>query len=275
MTTVRTAPALALLTFVTALAGCDDPLSTLPIEPTLAATVTETYPSPIFELNCDLWAQDCAPGAKCVGHDQGGLGEVFENTCVPILGEGQPGDPCSQYGDGLDDCGAESVCHHVDEYGVGTCFAQCQGGFTDLQCDDPSSTCVVANRGVLNLCLSACDPLIQDCGMNDVCVPKTDGAGFFCTPADYWEWPPELAECLSHEECGVGQFCADAESFPSEQVFELGAGVCTSFCDRNDPAACGAPGYLDLSCEGYWANDGGSAWLTFAGVGGCVEVPAY
>jgi hypothetical protein len=97
-------------------------------------------------------------------------------------------------------------------------------------CDDPDARCLVANGGVLDLCLPSCDPLLDACGDGQVCVPAQ--SDFVCMPAA--STPVSDAEpCDLVYACESGSACVDADALAACD----GVACCTPFCavDGVDP----------------------------------------
>lgn len=62
------------------------------------------------------------------------------------------------------------MCLGVDpETNEGVCVSLCSGSEAAPSCVDPSATCVVANDGLINVCLPACVPLVDDCAAGEGC----------------------------------------------------------------------------------------------------------
>jgi hypothetical protein len=193
--------------------------------------------------DCNVWEQDCAVGQKCMPYANDGGNSWNSLTCVPIDADpGSPGDACTVEGSGVsgfDTCGTASMCWNVDpETGEGVCTAFCQGTEDNPVCDDPNTSCVIANDGVLILCLPDCDPLLQNCpdaeacyvGDNAfVCVPDASGPdmGAFGDPCEFTN------------ACDPGLLCVGAAAVPGC----VSAQCCSEFCDlaEADP---------DASCQG-------------------------
>lgn len=203
------------------------------------------------EHECDVWAQDCPVGEKCSPWINDGGSAWNSLHCVPIDDSaGQPGDECTAQGgggSGIDSCGIDSMCWNVDEEGNGTCVAFCLGSEENPSCADTESTCVIANDGVLNVCLPICDPLIQDCGDGQACYPIGDA--FACGPDVSGELGLFGDACEAINVCDAGMFCAAPQLVPGCE----GAGCCTSFCDLEEVgAACPGAGQ---ECVG-WFDEG-------------------
>jgi hypothetical protein len=194
-------------------------------------------PTGVFQ--CDMFAQDCPAGEKCMPWANDGGNSWNATRCSPIAeNPAQPGDECSVEGSGvsgIDDCDLGSMCWDVDpETNTGVCQAMCTGDASNPLCEDPATACVNVNDGAIVLCLPSCDPLLQDCpagqacyGINDVftCVPDASGEmGTFGDPCEYINV------------CDPGLFCANAEAVPN---CNGSLGCCSEFCDLDDAAGDG------------------------------------
>ena len=204
-------------------------------------------------LCCDVFAQDCPDGEKCMPWSNDGTGVWNGTRCSPIDDEPAGiGEPCTVTGSaasGIDDCGPGLVCWDVDSDTLqGTCVAMCSGGEANPEC--PAGTeCLVTNNGVLILCLPPCDPLaLEACPAGDTCVPSDEGfvcvpsagpvgSGVPCEPA----WLPEA--------CGPGSICAYLGRVPPCDG-DL-PGCCAATCDLSQPDPCGE---LGLVCSSWWGD---------------------
>jgi hypothetical protein len=189
------------------------------------------------QFECDVWEQDCRDGEKCMPWDNTGQGLWNATKCTPVSPDpAQPGEPCQVEGShvsGIDSCELGSVCWHVDPTtNEGVCVAQCTGTADNSACDDPDRVCVVANYGVLNLCLSRCDPLAPDCPAGDVCAAT--GETIVCMPKESGSIGGYAEPCypdLLPTACDAGLFCAPPEAVPEcRDAF----GCCTAYCDLGD-----------------------------------------
>ncbi len=184
---------------------------------------------------CDPFAQDCPDGQKCAAFATDGGTSWNANKCVAITGDGAPGEPCTAEGGpltGVDDCAAGVMCWNVDADNHGTCVALCTGLEEAPQCPDDGA-CLIANNGVLNLCLPQCDPLLQDCKANEVCVPDVNG--FVCQLDNSGDEGQAHDPCEFTNACDPGLVCLDAAAASSacDQRF---AGCCEPFCEFPDGA---------------------------------------
>jgi hypothetical protein len=175
-------------------------------------------------VECDVFEQDCKEGEKCVAWGMGGGSAWNATRCTPVTGDGQPGDDCSAPEGGLagvDDCGAGSFCWDVFD-NKGVCVALCTGTLDAPMCN-AESTCLISNDGVLNLCLPSCDPLVQDCAGDDLCVPSGDG--FLCSQDASGDGGQTNDACQGGNVCDKGLLC-------------INTGTASSACDPNSTGCC-------------------------------------
>jgi hypothetical protein len=126
---------------------------------------------------CDPLAQNCPEGEKCVPIIEIGPNNWDSNKCVPVLGNGQPGDLCMTFDDWSDDCGPRMHCN-VKPGDVGNCQLMCMA---DATCE-AGLGCLIANEGVLPICLPTCDPEApQPCPEGQTC---------------YWDQLPDQWLCV-------------------------------------------------------------------------------
>lgn len=176
---------------------------------------------------CDVWAQDCPEDEKCVAWSS--MEDTWDaNKCVSLLGTGRTGDECSYDGAalGTDTCDVGYMCYYTNEEGLGSCVPLCSGNADTPTCPE-AFNCSIANDGTLPLCVYRCDPLLQDCQIDDTgCF--WDGAKFNCDPAGVL-----LANeaCAYINDCAPGHLCVDATSLPAC----IASACCTSFCDLANP----------------------------------------
>jgi hypothetical protein len=194
------------------------------------------------EFECDLFAQDCPEGEKCMPWSNDG--STWNATrCSPIDGNpGQPGDECTVEGSGtsgIDSCDLGSMCWDVDpKTNMGLCVAMCTGDEANPICDDPDTTCSIANDGAIVLCLLACDPIVQDCPEGNACYPVAED--WVCGPDASGEMGGYGDPCEFINVCDAGLMCLDASATPG---CEGAVGCCTEVCDTTDPAG-------DAQCTG-------------------------
>ncbi len=187
-------------------------------------------------FECDLYAQDCPEGEKCMPWANDGGGSWNATRCSPIANDpGQVGEPCTVEGSGssgIDDCDQGLMCWSVDsKTNEGICEDLCIGDPSEPGCADEADVCVVANDGAIVLCLPGCDPLLQDCGEGEGCFPSPTDE-FFCGDAPY-------PESMPGDSCGFINGCA-----PGQACLFSGCGgdaCCSTYCALDDPDA-------DLNC---------------------------
>jgi len=137
------------------------------------------------------------------------------------------------------------MCWGVDpETNEGRCIAMCGGTEDEPVCDDADTLCVVANEGVLNLCMQVCDPVLSDCPPAEVCSRGSDG--FTCAPA--FGAPPAVgAPCGVIDLCENGSMCMSAAEYgPGCGGAEYGC--CSAFCYTDQAFDCPEP---EHECEPY------------------------
>ena len=179
---------------------------------------------------CDPFAQDCPEGEKCVPYGSTG-GNWDANKCVAVMGDGQAGDECTYGGvvEATDDCGADTHCWDVmdvDGMNVGVCTPFCTGTADDPICP-PGTSCIIANEGSINMCITTCDPLLQECGPGLACFWANGDFNCIFTTQDI----PLGEPCGFINDCAAGTGCLTAEVMPNCN----GSACCGSFCDLSDP----------------------------------------
>ena len=188
-------------------------------------------------IECDVWTQDCPDGQKCMPWANDGGSSWNATKCTDVMpNPGAPGDECTVEGNGvsgIDSCQKASMCWNVSQdTGKGTCVAFCTGSQEAPMCG-PGTNCVIANDGVLILCLPGCDPLLQDCSGTDVCIPNPNSDGFICVLDASGDLGKQNDPCEYANACDPGLVCA-APALASE-CDPMAAGCCLPFCDLTNP----------------------------------------
>lgn len=172
---------------------------------------------------CDLVAQDCPEGDKCVP-DAAAISWSWDGSvCVPVTGSGEIGDPCASMGIDVpnDDCGADSFCWMLDppiEGGfTGTCVPFCQG---DGQCAEGYACHGFGTE--LSYCVPTCEPLLQDCVEGQGCYFV--GEAFICVETIE---PEADGTCSVLNSCAAGSLCVTQEFL----VECPGNACCAELCD--------------------------------------------
>jgi hypothetical protein len=185
---------------------------------------------------CDVFTQDCDAGEKCAAWASDGGSAWNATKCVPVMGDRKPGEPCTVVESavsGLDDCIKGAMCFDVDAEGHGECVALCMDEAMPV-CADPGSSCYISGDGVLNLCIPTCDPLIQDCPADEVCLPlywpyscNDDLSGDLGAAFDACEFVTSCDKgllCLSPQAATECDQDADGCCLPMCSIAEAGAG---------------------------------------------------
>ncbi|MBK8239144.1 MAG: hypothetical protein IPK74_26775 [Deltaproteobacteria bacterium] len=202
--------------------------------------VPDHGPSACVTLSlCDLWAQDCNVGEKCVPWVADGSGDP-ESSCLSTRCSTVAPDPVAPGGtctvqdgpwSGFDDCEVGSYCWGVDPVTLeGTCAAVCGGNEANPLCGD-GEVCFQGFSGIVVACTPTCDPLAPTCDAGSACV-MTDGAPPACLPAEFAAPAEQGAPCDHRLGCTGGFVCmaADAVAGCADP-----ASCCTAVCDVDAP----------------------------------------
>jgi Mg-chelatase subunit ChlD len=143
-------------------------------------------------FECDLFAQDCPAGEKCVPWANDGGGEWNATRCSPIADDpAAAGKPCTVEGgptSGIDDCSQGSLCWDVDRTNEGTCVSMCTGDASNPMCQG-DQWCYVGHDGSVAVCLP--DLLCVDDGVCQcMCLGEGDPD---CAPDQCTEREAEAA----------------------------------------------------------------------------------
>ncbi len=209
---------------------------------------------------CDPFMQDCPDGEKCVPYASDGGNVWNANKCVPVTGDGAVGDPCIWGGivEATDDCGPESICWDVmDVEGqqIGVCTEYC-GGTADAPTCPAETSCIIINEGSINICITNCDPLLQDCGMGLGCFWANTAFSCIFTAGEI----PTGEPCGYINDCAPGNLCADATTLPAC----AGSACCTPYCDLVSPTCT----VMGTECASFFEE--GMAPPGYEDVGVCV-----
>jgi hypothetical protein len=255
--------------------GTTDTATTIPLPPDPSATST-TLPTTLatatagddegvvflmepdagddHEWECDMEYQDCEPGFKCMPYSTR-RGEWWTDVaCFPVdpnaVGLGEPcqwtGEPWSGY----DNCGWGQMCWAFQPDEVGVCKGMCldpepHGG--GVECEDPTAIPYVGCQSCICVCEPTCDPLAQDCGEGQVCLPTNDG--FICYPDGSGEVGAYGDECNFINDCDPGLLCMNADHVPGCPWT-----CCTPYCDLTQPNTC--PGAAEgQECLPWYQNE--------------------
>ena len=202
--------------------------------------------------DCDLWAQDCPIGQKCMPWGNDGGGGWNDTRCSPIADDpNAPGESCTVVGaanSGVDDCERGAMCWDVDgATNIGECVALCQGNEAMPSCVDPCARCSINGEGTLMLCLPVCDPLAADCEPGELCVFL--GGSFRCRPDAGVRGGSPGDPCEFANVCDQGNACVDATLVAGC----VGAsGCCAPLCNLDAPDCSSVPGSACVA----WSEQG-------------------
>jgi hypothetical protein len=192
-------------------------------------------------FECNLEAQDCARGFKCMPYSSQGGSWWDATACFPV--DPEPvglGEPCQWEGEpwsGVDDCGFAQVCWSFEPGDGGVCKGLClfenPGDWTSVTCEDPAAIPFVGCQTCFCWCETQCDPLAQDCAAGQACVASSDI--FMCVPDASDELGAYGDSCEFINACDPGLMCLDPDAVPG---CDGPVGCCTPFCDTTQPNAC-------------------------------------
>jgi hypothetical protein len=206
---------------------------------------------------CDQWNQDCPDGEKCMPYSGDGDNAWESLKCTPVMENANGvGEGCTVEGSGvsgIDSCEKGAMCWNVDpETGMGVCVSMCIGTPDQPECADSETSCFNSNDGVLTLCLAKCDPLLQDCEGDDLCIYNPqDSSAFVCVLDASGEEGQEFDVCEYINACDKGFFCANPAL--AKECDPMSGGCCLAWCDLSVmPAECKGEGQSCLP----WFEDG-------------------
>jgi pyruvate/2-oxoglutarate dehydrogenase complex dihydrolipoamide acyltransferase (E2) component len=142
-------------------------------------------------IECDVFAQDCDPGQKCVPWAEGGGGAWNATKCVDITGDGAPGDPCTAPEGGvagIDDCALGSHVLGRRRREPRHLRRPVHRPLDAPVCPPQIPVCSPA-KGSSTSAFPDCDPLLQDCPGDDLCIPTATISPASSTPPAKWAPP--------------------------------------------------------------------------------------
>jgi hypothetical protein len=223
-----------------------DPEDTSGVDEYIPEWGLDGYGYDAYISNCDVFAQDCPAGEKCVPirDDDGYFRRVM---CAPVLGDQKAGQPCTVEAPewGLDDCDALNMCWFV-EGEAGLCAPLCSGTADNPTCPDERMCFHTAMDWELFVCVQPCNPILQDCLDGQAC--HWSEAGFGCSPSnDVYPMDP----CPSDPfDCAAGSICVPADALGDNCVADS---CCAAWCELTVPEICDIhPGTM---CTSFWGGD--------------------
>jgi hypothetical protein len=207
--------------------------------------------------DCDLVAQDCPEGQKCMPVSLDGEYGNEAARCRPLVDApddlGERCEVLGASGDGLDTCPEGQFCWRPDLADEsGTCLALCGGVPDDPACPAPEFACQPDPTGIARFCVRPCDPLAQDCPDAGVCVTNlnsSDGT-FMCLDDASGAGGQLFAACDGLNTCDPGLHCGS-----SFMIDECGGDpegqCCVPWCDLNAmPDPCPGDGMTCFAWSG-------------------------
>lgn len=220
---------------------------------------TSPIPDVASDGSCDVFAQDCPTGTKCMPWANDGGTSWNEWRCFPVAEDpAGVGEPCHLLGgpdnplSGLDDCEVGAMCFNVDlETLEGTCFPFCVGSDREPTCADADRYCAIEGDGTPYLCAPSCDPLAPNCPAQQVCLP--DGLWWTCAPDGSGDMGAYGDPCDFLNECDPGLVCQGSSALPPGLPCDGATDCCTELCDLSDPLG-------DAQCTGAAEGQACESW---------------
>jgi len=223
--------------------------------------------------DCDLFAQDCIEGEKCVPWSEDADFVPDDIRCCPVEQPiAQAGDLCSvEYlGSCIDNCAPGTMCFDIDGDGEGVCQELCGGTAEAPECSNGSDDeCFIYYSGV-PFCFAKCDPLVQGCPPDKGCYPDAiaqGGTGFLCMPTIGDQTLGEYCWLLAG--CNPGMLCATPDVLPTCYGGATDAGCCTDLCDTTEvPDPCKEI-HPDIECVPWYFQGAEPPSAELQNVGAC------
>jgi hypothetical protein len=222
-----------------------------------------------MEGMCDVWAQDCPEGQKCMPYSGDGDLAWESLKCTPVVeNPKQAGDICSPIESsvsGFDNCDVGLMCYGawLNDKNEGVCIPQCKGSEDAPECAEPGDVCTIMNDGVLTLCRTQCDPLLENCNPGELCTPSgADAESTWTCGAKAEGEYSVFSPCAYSNACDPGMLCWNP-AFATE--CDQNAGCCLPLCDLSDPETM-CPG-VGQQCIPFYAE--GMAAPGYENVGLC------
>lgn len=198
----------------------------------------ETEEPPKFDvgvaLPCDIWAQDCAAGSKCVPVEHATL-ECVTQDPEPLA----DGDVCEP-AEGSDPCGPTSWCALDPGGATSSCTPMCTGTPSDPVCP-ADRVCIIDDEGIVAECQLPCDPFDPNACGEGTCQ-RTD-RGFGCLESG---GRADGVGCAQDDSCGGGLLCAPA----AEVAGCCDSRCCAAYCSPEHPCASGTCAPIEPSAPG-------------------------
>lgn len=196
-------------------------------------------PADLGSGDCDIAAQDCPDGQKCVPYAEN-IGEccVDKLHCVPDEGDGVFGDSCTREAQ-TDDCAPKHFCLTTPAWGTGpgSCIEGCS---STSPCSDNSFLCLPISDE-FSACTKLCHPFeAESCPQldNEVHCYPSEANVFICAPSGADEGKGRDGDsCVGWNGCAEGFACVPKAS--KANCADEAEDCCSPMCDTSDPKACG------------------------------------
>lgn len=227
---------------------------------------------------CDVFAQDCEAGEKCLStrpYAQPILVEDGVPAWCTMIADAPlgPGDACivdrDAYrveGVAFDDCAAGLLCWGLDDDGRGRCESLCVAGYAAPTCA-PDSTCPIDAGAHARVCVPRCIPRTDDCEREEEgCYLQSSQWG--CYPSDAFVDDREGSTgypCSYAFHCRDDHVCLDKDEFAGCPVDGGYGGCCAKLCALGDAGA-------DASCAADAPDRVCRPWLEAEDAGGYADL---
>lgn len=220
---------------------------------------------------CDPWLQDCPSGYKCMAWALETEGSFTGNKCTPVVENPKAaGDDCKVEGgwwSGIDDCDHGLACWDINhDTNTGNCVPLCTNNADAPECPENTQVCSFWVPGIAHVCLTTCDPLIQDCNPGQACLPEwgSNAQEWVCTAEYSFDEGQEFDPCAFSNVCDPGLMCWDPAK--AVECSDPMNGCCLALCELDNPL-CNGDGAV---CTPFYSEIDGTAPPEFENVGLCV-----
>lgn len=189
---------------------------------------------------CDVWAQDCGDGEKCVPYSSTGdgtFGGCSDSRCSELDPDPRAvGETCTIADgpwSGVDDCDISAFCWNVDpDTNQGVCVAMCAGSEANPACEDEALSCFQYAGTSVIACVPSCDALAPECPPAMTCAMSiANDYAPLCISQSLDVPTGTGTDCHFALGCGSGFACVAADSVPGC----AGDSCCTPVCDLATP----------------------------------------
>lgn len=131
---------------------------------------------------------------------------------------------------------------------------------------EEDAVCAFWVPGISHVCLTTCDPQVQDCNVGQSCLSEwSGGAAEWVCKAEYSAKAGQAFDpCFAGNTCDPGLLCWDPTM--AIECTDLESGCCLPLCSLSDPQCTGQ----GAECTPFYDLLEGQAPPEFADVGLCV-----